>query len=106
VNRLRRETGQHELYGEAEGDNYLVISPPDWFDNSKPMVRFNATPVIDGGGSPLPEILSLANKLQEGEILEVTTPFVPAPVIDMLREKGFRVFSMQKDRVVSSYFVK
>lgn len=106
VNRLRREAGQNELDGETGGDNYLVLSAPGWFDDSKTAVRFNASPIINDGGSPLPEILSLVNKLQEGEILEVTTPFVPAPVIDMLRGKGFRVFSIQKEHEVLNYFGK
>lgn len=106
VNRLRREAGQNELDGETGGDNYLVLSAPGWFDDSKITIRFDATPVINAGGSPLQEILAKAKNIQPGEILEVTSPFVPAPVIDMLKERGFRVFSMQKKNGVVSYFVK
>jgi len=106
VNRLRREVGQHDLADKTEGENYLVLSPPDWFDVSKITTRFDASPVINSGGSPLQEILSKAAGLASGEFLEVTTPFVPAPVIDMLREKGFRVFSIQKGNDVVNYFGK
>jgi hypothetical protein len=81
-----------------------VAIVPDWFADSKISVRYDASPVISSGGSPLQEILSKANNLHPGEILEVTTPFVPAPVIDMLREKGFRVFSMKKENGVVNYF--
>jgi hypothetical protein len=106
VNRLRREAGQNELTGETDGDTYLLSSPPDWFDTSKITIRFDASPVINSGGSPLQEILSKAKNLQSGEMLEVTTPFVPAPVIDMLKDKGFRVFSIQKENRVINYFGK
>ena len=100
VNRLRREAGQNEMTGETDGDSYLLPAAPEWFDVSKITQRFDATPVINSGASPLQEIISQANNLQPGEFLEVTTPFVPAPVIDMLKEKGFRVFSIQNENRV------
>jgi hypothetical protein len=106
VNRLRREAGQHNLEGNTDGDIYILSAPPDWFDDSKITIRFDATPVINSGGSPLQEILSKAKNLQAGEIMEVTTPFVPAPVIDMLKERGFRVFSMQRENGVVNYVGK
>jgi hypothetical protein len=106
VNRLRREAGQNELTGAADGDLYLLTAAPGWFDTSKITQHFDATPVINSGASPLQEIMSKANNLQPGEFLEVTTPFVPAPVIDMLRDKGFRVFSIRKENRVVNYFGK
>jgi hypothetical protein len=106
VNRLRKEAGQNELSGETEGDNSLLLSPPDWFDASHITVRFDAMPIINDGGSPLQEILGKAKNLQPGEILEVSTPFVPAPVIDMLKERGFRVFSVKNENGVVNYFGK
>jgi hypothetical protein len=105
VNRLRREAGQNELAGETDEDMYLLTTAPDWFDASKITIHFDATPVINAGRSPLQEILAKAKNLEAGEIMEVTTPFVPAPVIDMLRERGFLVFSIQKENGVASYFV-
>jgi hypothetical protein len=104
VNRLRKEAGQDEMAGETGGESYLVATAPNWFNDSKISLRYDASPVISSGGSPLQEILSKANNLHSGEILEVTTPFVPAPVIDMLRGKGFRVFSMQKENRVVTFF--
>ncbi len=107
VNRLRKEAGQdEEMGGEAEDSLYLVSEFPGWFDASRVTSRFDASPVINSGGSPLQEIMSLAKDLKPGDFLEVTTPFVPAPVIDMLKEKGFKVFSIEKDQRVVTYFVK
>jgi hypothetical protein len=106
VNRLRKEAGQDELAGETGGESYLLDTAPDWFNDSKITIHYDASPVISSGGSPLQEILSLSGKLSPGEILQVTTPFVPAPVIDMLRGKGLRVFSMQKENRVVTFFEK
>ncbi len=104
VNRLRKEAGQNEVTDENGGEMYLVKTEPDWFDNTKISLRFDASPVISSGGSPLQEILALSNKLGSGEILEVTTPFIPAPVIDLLKEKGFRVFSIKNENMILNYF--
>jgi hypothetical protein len=49
------------------------------------------------------DILHDANRLNPGEILELQTPFVPAPIIDMLRGKGFIIFCIQTEDYVKSY---
>ena len=104
VNRLRKEVGQGEFAENTENSPYLLTSPPDWFDKAIVTRRFDAIPLINSGGSPMAEILSIANKLLPGEILELKTPFVPAPIIDMLKDKGFSTFSMQQDGYVLNYF--
>lgn len=106
VNRLRKEVGQDLFSGGAENAQYLVASPPDWFDATRIAQRFDASSIINAGGSPMAEILSLSQKLQPGEILELQTPFVPAPIIDMLRDKGFKSFSLQNGEETLNYFGK
>lgn len=106
VNRLRKEVGQDLFGGESENAHYLVASPPDWFNETQIIKQFDASPIINSGGSPMADILALAKELQQGEILEIKTPFVPAPIVDMLKEKGFKSFSLQKGDEVESYFAK
>jgi len=103
VNRLRKETGQDVFTGNMPDSEYLSTIPPVWFDEKKVTVSFDATPVINSGGSPMNDILGQANKLQTGEIFELHTPFIPAPIIDMLKKKGFKVYTVQKSGVVISY---
>jgi len=102
INRLRKEVGQNEFTGETEGKQYLFVNPPIWFDTTRISRRFDASVVINGGGSPMAEILAKVNLLQSGELLELKTPFVPAPIIEMLKDKGFNTFSLQKDEEVFS----
>lgn len=106
VNRLRKEVGQDLFGGESENAQYLEASPPDWFDDARIVRQFDATPIINAGSSPMADILALAKELQSDEILEIKTPFVPAPIIDMLKDKGFKSFSLQKGDEVVSYFAK
>lgn len=65
---------------------------PEWFDESKISVRFDASPVIESGGSPMQEIMRLASGLKEGEILALTAPFKPVPILDLLHSKGFETW--------------
>jgi len=59
--------------------------------------------VINSGGSPMAEILHRAGSLKSDKILEITSPFVPAPILDILKEKGFKVFSAKDADSVKSY---
>ena len=103
VNRLRKEVGQGVFTDEPMDDAHLATDPPAGFDATRVTQRFDATPVINAGGSPMADILSLAHKLLPGEILELKTPFIPAPVLDMLKEKGFSISTRKSDGIVLSY---
>ena len=106
VNRLRKETGQ---IGEASGTqdlDYMSDTQPDWFDKKKIALTLDASPIINSGGSPMNEILKKAGSLKPEEIFEIKTPFVPAPIIDMLKTKGFRVYCIQAGDSVTTYICR
>lgn len=103
VNHLRKEVGQNAGETDNEDCEYLSINPPDWFDEAKIVKKFDASPIINSGGSPMNEILHQTNLLKNGEIFELHALFVPAPIIDILKNKGFKVYSVQKSEVVVSY---
>jgi hypothetical protein len=62
--------------------------------------------MINAGESPMNEVLNRTKKLPEGTLLELVTPFVPAPVIEMLIEKGYRVWVQQTSNGVKTYVLK
>jgi len=82
---------------------YLSSHIPEWFDKEKIVKSFDASPLINSGGSPMNDILSQTKDLKTGEIFELVTPFVPAPIIDMLKSKGFMVYSTSVGQSVMSY---
>lgn len=107
VSRLRKEVGQT---GEEEhGSNSGAIpstKPPVWFDEKKIALRYDATPVINTGGSPMSEVLQKSGSLKPGEIFELKTPFVPAPILDMLTGKNFLIWTIRKGDSVFNYITK
>jgi hypothetical protein len=105
VNRLRKEVGQ-EVLQDIENDDSSIQNMPLWFDESKITIRFDATPIINAGNSPMAEILNRTSLLKGNEIFELKAPFIPAPIIDKLKEKGFEAFSTQKGTFVMNYFRK
>lgn len=106
VNRLRKEVGQDNFSEQPENGSYLVSSPPDWYQPTNVKLRYDACPVINSGGSPMAEILNLTSSLKSGEMLELKTPFVPAPIIDLLKDKGFLCFSIRSGSDILNYFKK
>lgn len=84
--------------GLAEGDFNEIIDEntdvqPIWFDEAKINIRYDACPIINSGQSPMQEIIRLSSTLKAEEIMELTTPFKPIPIIDLLRSKGFKAWN-------------
>jgi hypothetical protein len=105
IKRLREEVGQTANDDQSEAEQGSG-APPSWFDEKKVKIVFDATPVINSGGSPMSDVLQKSKELQKSEILELHTPFIPAPIIDMLKGKGFVTYSVQKGNEVISYITK
>ncbi len=103
VLRLREAVGQAGEVDASEGADYLVTVLPNWFNECHVVQFFDATEVINRGESPLSALMGEARKLSGDEILKLKAPFVPAPLLDMLKEQGFEVFSLQKEDGVTSY---
>jgi hypothetical protein len=106
VNRLRKEAGQSAMENGSIESEYFSSVAPDWFNVSRITRTFNASPKINSGGSPMNEILQQANLLKTGEILELITPFVPAPIIDLLKTKRYKIYSVQKKNCVINYIIR
>lgn len=106
VNRMRKEVGQGTTSGITEGAEYLSAEPPQWFWPEKITDHFDATILINTGESPMNEVLHRVKNLKQENIFELSTPFVPAPIIEILLEKGFRVWVVQEKSNFISYICK
>jgi uncharacterized protein (DUF2249 family) len=51
--------------------------------------RIDVRPLLDRGEDPLPSLRQAADRLQPGDELEVTAPFLPSPLIEKLGSEGF-----------------
>lgn len=88
---LREAAGLAPL-ATADGDD-IAAPPPGWLEKIRLKTIYDAGPVINRGASPMADILREAGSLGKGELLCVDAPFVPAPVISLLKEKGYDVYS-------------
>jgi len=107
VNTLRNKVGQETLEG-LEANVSGKSDKPSWFSEEKIVKRLDARPVIEQGGHPLGDVLSGVGDLQTGEIFELVTPFLPAPLIDRVVSQGFDNWSDKKaeDHYINYFFRK
>ncbi len=93
VNELRKEVGQHtETFTEkSESGKSLLIHPV------KIKETYDAYLDIDAGGHPLGKVMSDIQKLGDDECYLLITPFLPAPLLKKVEEKGFKV-STENDK--------
>ncbi len=90
VHALRRAAG---LEGEEVAGASLADEPaPEWAGSASPAARLDAETELAAGRTPIAEAAARLLEMAPGEVLEVTAPFEPAPLIDALRAKGHGVF--------------
>lgn len=104
VLRLRKAVGQEDDLGNTlDNQDYISAVIPEWYHPELVSIRINAVDIINRGESPMNEIIALAQKLDGHQIMELKTPFVPVPIIDMLRKKGFTTFSRNDGDTILSF---
>lgn len=92
LQQLRHAAGLTPLTPAEAVDDEQEEVEPEWFDATKITIRFDVSPIIEAGESPLTEIMHLADRLERETILALTLPFRPEPIMDRLRSKGFSVW--------------
>lgn len=116
VSALREAAGAGDAAGEpdapagcpgpegASGPSALDACAPSWFDRSRIVASMDARPMIEEGRHPLPDVVRAAQSLAPGQILELVTPFEPAPLVDVLRGQGFEAWGERRGaREVRTY---
>jgi len=103
INTLRREAGLSKV-NVADDDLAGPGKCPAWFNADRIVKRFDARPMIEAGQQPMGTVLTQIRELAPGEVYELTTPFIPAPLIDMAKGKGFAVWTRAENpEIVKTY---
>jgi len=106
VNALRKEAGQTEDDDIADEYDDTAGQKPDWTDNTI-AESFDARPMIEIGEQPMGTVMQKLRKLENNHLLELITPFEPAPLIDKALERGFSTWSKQVESdLVKTYFCR
>jgi hypothetical protein len=99
VNTLRRELGQTEISGEKDGDAPGEVSPaPDWVTELEVAQTLDAKEMIDAGETPLGRVMEEIKDLGGNNSYLLITPFRPAPLIDTLKKKGYRLWCTETEK--------
>ncbi len=94
VNKLRAAVGQSAIAPEDSPDAVSYFSDrPEWFDAAKIVAAIDEREA-DPDKMPIAGVLQTAAGLHSREIIELITTFIPAPGIDILKRKGFLVWSV------------
>jgi len=105
VNKLRVAVGQPVTDVSYSEEEYFGAQP-DWFSADKVAVTIDEDELDDKNKMTLVVIHEKARDVAKGEIIERVTTFLPAPGIDIMKSKGYSVWSREESGVVSSYFLK
>jgi len=106
INRLRKCVGQAEIEATYDQEDYLQAQP-DWYSAENISVSIEEAALGNEDKLTLARVLTEAKNLKKGDIIELVTTFLPAPGIDILKSKGYSVWSVQKPGgVIKSYFRK
>ena len=78
---------------------------PDWARPEAAARTHDARPAIAAGEHPMARVMADLAALGAGEVYVLVTPFVPAPLVDLAREKGFDGWSaVEGDALVRTFF--
>ena len=106
LNTLREAVGQ-SLNTKSYADQEYFGEQPEWFSAEKISLSIDEDKVADKNTMTLVTILSEAKSVRQGEIIELVTSFLPAPGIDILKSKGYSVWTHKvHDDLIKSYFLK
>ncbi len=85
--------------GESQGER------PEWAAERTATHTHDARAAIEAGEHPLPKVMADLAALAGAEVYQLLTPFVPAPLVDLAREKGFVAHSVvESDALVRTFF--
>ncbi len=102
INTLRKAAGMDSVTVNQEDDS---DNDGKHFDISNISVTYDARSDIENGVQPVGKVLNELKNLTSGQVYELITPFVPAPLIDMAKEKGFRSMHREVESgLVKTYF--
>ncbi len=106
VERLRAGAGLPAVAFTEDGAA-APAERPAWAADPAVARRHDARAAIEAGEHPMARVMADLARLSGGEVYELVTPFVPAPLVDLARGKGFAAFSVAETQaLVRTYFRK
>jgi TusA-related sulfurtransferase len=92
---LRRELGvDGGEIGEGAAADW-TSEVPAWVDREA-VATIDGGALLDAGETPIAKAAAALAEMERGQVLVVSAPFQPAPMLDSLRGKGHEVFAQEE----------
>ena len=97
VNKLRLAVGQEPSDSLKFKNQEMMDKQPVWFKTEMITKTIDARPMLEAGHHPVNEVFGSLSRLNVGEILMLITGFIPMPLVDKARDKGYQVYYKKSD---------
>ena len=93
IKKLREAAGQrHTDIQEILNEK---IPEPEWVKDCIPAIVYDTREDLDSGVQPLNKVMRDIANFREGDVYKLITAFVPAPMIQLLKEKYFECYTAE-----------
>jgi TusA-related sulfurtransferase len=105
VLKLRQELGVEGGGEVVESDGTVSLEAPGWVLVDAE-VNIDGGALLDSGETPVARTSTALAGMNSGEVLVVSAPFQPAPLIDSLRAKGHEVYAREESDATWRVWIK
>jgi len=105
INVLREKAGISERLA-AEDSGLGPGNRPAWAVKEKVANVLDARPMLDAGQHPLAQVLAALSEMAPGEVFELTAPFTPVPLIEVVNAKGFEAWWFEEAPEVVRVYIR
>jgi len=104
INQLRLAAGQGSV--ELAEEKNTPISKPDWVKNENVKLEYDASIDLENGIHPAGKVTKEIHNISGDDLYLLTTPFIPAPLLQMVEEKGYETFSEKAGEQLFNTYIK
>lgn len=104
INQLRKSVDQEEII--IESDMPSIKSKPEWIKGENIKFEYDATIDLENGNHPVAKVTKDILHLEDDDIYLLITPFIPAPLIKIIEEKGYKTFTEERNSATFHTYIK
>lgn len=102
ISQLREAAGLSDMKVEDSEDTQS--EKPAWVNKDKVVMEYDAMIDLESGLHPAGKVTKEIHALNDDELYLLITPFVPAPLLKMVEDKGYEVYvDKLEDQLYETY---
>ena len=104
ISQLREAVGLTEL--DVTEKSETKSEKPVWVTKDKVVMEYDAMIDLENGIHPAGKVTKEIHDLKDDDLYLLITPFVPAPLLQMVEDKGYEYYVDQLDEQVFETYIK